>query len=60
MDEQDLIDAALAVRQNAYSKYSNYRVGAALLDDRGVGLQNLGDEFTRDFLRKEEHRTAHP
>ncbi len=35
MDEQDLIDAALAVRQNAYARYSNYRVGAALLDDRG-------------------------
>ena len=35
MDEQDLIDAALAARQNAYCKYSNYRVGSALLDDRG-------------------------
>ena len=35
MDEQDLIDAALAARANAYCKYSNYRVGAALLDDRG-------------------------
>ncbi len=35
MDEQDLIDAALAARQNAYSRYSNYRVGASLLDDRG-------------------------
>ena len=35
MDEQDLIDAALAVRKNAYARYSNYRVGAALLDERG-------------------------
>jgi cytidine deaminase len=35
LDEQDLIDAALAVRQNAYSKYSNYSVGASLLDERG-------------------------
>jgi cytidine deaminase len=35
VDEQDLIDAALAARQNAYCKYSNYRVGSALLDDRG-------------------------
>ena len=35
MDEQHLIEAALAVRANAYSKYSNYRVGSALLDDRG-------------------------
>ena len=35
MDEQDLIDAALAVRKNAYARYSNYRVGTALLDERG-------------------------
>ena len=35
MDEQDLIDAALAARANAYCRYSNYRVGSALLDDRG-------------------------
>ena len=35
MDEQDLIDAALAVRQKAYCKYSNYYVGAALLDEHG-------------------------
>jgi len=36
MDEQDLIDAALAVRQKAFCKYSNYYVGAALLDDQGA------------------------
>ena len=35
MDEQDLIDAALTVRKNAYCRYSNYYVGAALLDDNG-------------------------
>lgn len=35
MDEQDLIDAALAVRQKAYCKYSNYYVGTALLDEHG-------------------------
>ena len=35
MDEQDLIDAALTVRKYAYCKYSNYYVGAALLDDNG-------------------------
>ena len=36
MDEQDLIDAALTVRQKAYCKYSNYYVGSALLDDQGA------------------------
>jgi len=35
LDEQDLIDAALTVRQRAYCKYSNYYVGAALLDEQG-------------------------
>ena len=35
MDEQDLIDAALAVRDKAYCKYSKYYVGAALLDEHG-------------------------
>jgi cytidine deaminase len=36
LDEQDLIDAALTVRKYAYCKYSNYYVGAALLDDNGT------------------------
>ena len=35
MDEQELIDAALTVRKYAYCKYSNYYVGAALLDENG-------------------------
>jgi cytidine deaminase len=35
LHEQDLIDAALTVRQRAYCKYSNYYVGAALLDEQG-------------------------
>ncbi|MCH7898403.1 MAG: cytidine deaminase, partial [Proteobacteria bacterium] len=35
MTDQELIDAALAVRKNAYCPYSGYRVGAALVDDRG-------------------------
>jgi len=35
LNEQDLIDAALTVRQQAYCKYSNYYVGAALLDEQG-------------------------
>ena len=35
MTDQDLIDAALAVRENAYCPYSGFRVGAALIDDQG-------------------------
>jgi len=35
MTDQELIDAALAVRDNAYCPYSGFYVGAALLDDQG-------------------------
>ena len=35
MTDQELIDAALAVRENAYCPYSGFYVGAALLDDQG-------------------------
>jgi cytidine deaminase len=35
MTDQELIDAALAVRENAYCPYSGFKVGAALLDDQG-------------------------
>ena len=31
----DLINAAREARRNAYNRYSNYSVGAALIDDRG-------------------------
>jgi cytidine deaminase len=34
-DEKRLVEAATAVRANAYAAYSGYRVGAALLDDQG-------------------------
>ncbi len=35
MTDQELIDAALAVRENAYCPYSGFQVGAALVDDQG-------------------------
>lgn len=35
MTDQELIDAALAVRENAYCRYSGYSVGAALIDEKG-------------------------
>lgn len=35
VDEQTLIDAAVDVRSNAHAPYSNYRVGAAVMDERG-------------------------
>ncbi len=35
MTDQELIDAALAVRENAYSRYSGFSVGAALIDEQG-------------------------
>jgi cytidine deaminase len=34
-EEQRLVKAAKAVRQNAYAPHSGYRVGAALLDEVG-------------------------
>ncbi len=35
VDEKKLVDAAKAVRENAHAPYSGYRVGAALMDERG-------------------------
>ena len=34
-DEERLVQAAKAVRENAYAGYSGYRVGSALLDEQG-------------------------
>ena len=36
VDERKLIDAAKAVRANSHSPYSGYKVGAALIDDKGA------------------------
>ena len=36
MNDQDLIDQAVAVRDRAYSRYSGYSVGAALIDENGT------------------------
>ncbi len=33
MDDKQLIEAAKAARQNAHAPYSNYYVGAAIIDD---------------------------
>lgn len=35
LDNDDLINAAMEARKNAYNRYSNYQVGAAIEDDRG-------------------------
>ncbi|MFQ5548542.1 MAG: cytidine deaminase [Woeseia sp.] len=35
MDDEQLIEAAKKVREHAHAPYSNYLVGAAIIDDRG-------------------------
>ena len=35
LDDDDLINAATEARKNAYNRYSNYSVGAAIIDDQG-------------------------
>ncbi len=35
MDDKQLIEVAKAARQNAHAPYSNYYVGAAIVDDQG-------------------------
>jgi cytidine deaminase len=35
VSDQQLIDAAVKVRENAYAPFSKYKVGAALVDEQG-------------------------
>lgn len=35
-DSRELLKLAIEVRRNAYAPYSNYKVGAALIDENGV------------------------
>ena len=35
MNDRELFDAVLRVRENAYSEYSGFSVGAALIDEHG-------------------------
>lgn len=35
MTDEELIEAATAVRKRAYDRYSGYQVGAAIFDERG-------------------------
>ena len=35
VNDQDLINAAKEARKNAYSRYSGFSVGAAIIDDQG-------------------------
>jgi len=45
MTDQELIDAALAVREHAYCPYSDFRVGAALIDDQGRVVIEVAAQF---------------
>ncbi len=42
--DQELIDAATAVRENAYAPFSNFRVGAALETDDGEVIDGCNVE----------------
>ncbi len=51
MKTQDLVNLALKTKETAYAKYSNFKVGCALLDDRdkvftGSNIENISYGLT--------------
>jgi cytidine deaminase len=40
----ELIDEAIKARENAYAKFSNFKVGATLIDDRGYHFSGCNVE----------------
>lgn len=56
--KQQLLDAALAARENAYAPYSNYRVGAAILVGNGRIVSGCNVENASYGLANCAERTA--
>lgn len=54
----DLIDEAIAVRNNAYALYSNFKVGAILIDSRGNKYSGVNVENVSFGLTNCAERTA--
>lgn len=44
MTDDDLVNAAIAARENAYGRYSGFDVGAAIIDDRGKSFTGCNVE----------------
>jgi len=57
-DSRQLIEAAVAVMENAYARYSNFRVGAALLDSDGTIHSGCNVENSSYGLTNCAERTA--